>query len=110
MINHILIAVQRPCGEEKSSLGIRMAWASHAGGHDTSLLFLDDGVYNLLPQPGYNASLLKRYMEADGEVFCLRESLAGCGLTEKDLIDGVTLVGEADVADMAADADATTMF
>ncbi len=110
MINSILITVERPHGEEKAALGIRMAWASHSGGHEAQLLFMGDGVYNLLKNKGYNPYLLNRFIEAEGEVFCLESSLKAAGLSPDRLIDGVEVIDEARVAEMVADADAIAGF
>ena len=88
MIQSICVAVDRPQGVELSALGLRQAWATHSYAIETKMLFFDDGVYNLLKNPGYNAAMLNDFINEDGEVFCVRESLETRGITPDELVDG----------------------
>ncbi|MBI4806576.1 MAG: DsrE family protein [Desulfovibrio sp.] len=111
MLHSMNVVVRKAPGEEAAVLGLRAAWAvMSSGGLDTQLVYMNDGVFNLLGVPGYIGDLLGRFIEEGGEVSVLRDSMVEFGLTEKDFIEGVKVVDKEDVADMVQDADATATF
>jgi sulfur relay protein TusB/DsrH len=110
MIQSLCVVVGRPQGVELSALGLREAWAAHAYAIETRMLFFDDGIYNLLKNPGYFGSMLKDLIDENGEVFCLRESLAARGIRAEELVEGVRLISKQEVADIIEECDAVNVF
>ena len=111
MLQSMNVVVRKAPGEEAAVLGLRAAWAvMSSGGLETQLVYMEDGVFNLLGVPGYIGELLGRFIEEGGEVSALRDSIDERGLSEKDFIKGVKIVDKGDVADMVQDADATATF
>lgn len=110
MIGSLLVVVRRPKGEEFSTLGIRTAWATHAAAIDTKLLFIEDGVYNLLENPGYNTEMLKKLLNEGGRVYALRSHMEDRGLTDDGFLDGVEIISPDDVPELVEECDASTLF
>jgi sulfur relay (sulfurtransferase) DsrF/TusC family protein len=105
------VVVRKAPGEEAAILGLRAAWAVlSSGGLDTQLVYMSDGVFNLLGVPGYVGGLLERFIEEGGGVNVLRDCIEERGFSEKDFIAGVKVVDKDDIADMVQDADATATF
>lgn len=111
MLHSMNVIVRKAPGDEAAILGLRAAWAVMSnGGMDTNLLYINDGIFNLLGVPGYIGGLLERFIEEGGNVSAMRESLEERGLSQSDLIEGVTIIDKADIADAIQDADATINF
>ena len=110
MIGSICVIVRRPMGEELSAMGIRTAWATFAAAIDSNLLFIDDGVYNALGNKGYNTSMIKDYLAEGGKVYCLEKSIAERGLLEENLVDGIEIVSDEDVAEIIEEAESSAIF
>jgi len=110
MINSICVLVKRPTGEEKSAMGLRMAWAAHAGGFETTLVFMDDGVYNLIGTNEYNAEMLNNLIQEEGRVLCLQSSLDRRGRKSSEIMEGVETIQDDDLADLAAESDSVAVF
>ncbi|MEW6664214.1 MAG: DsrE family protein [Thermodesulfobacteriota bacterium] len=110
MIGNLCVMIRRPCGEEVSMCGIRTAWATHTAGLDASILLVEDGVYNGLDHPGYNAALLKQFIDQNGRVLCYRKDLLERGLSEKDILGGIDMVEAESVAEIVAESEATLTF
>jgi tRNA 2-thiouridine synthesizing protein C len=85
---------------------------------DVSLVFVDDGVYELVK--GQNTQAIgiknhsKTYRALDGydvqKLYVERESLAARGLTEDDLIVDVQVLGSAEMAALMAEQDVVLSF
>ena len=110
MIGSICILVRRPKGEESSTLGVRTAWATHMGAIDTKILFLEDGVFNLLQNPGYHTDMLKKFIDEGGKAYCVQSHLHERGLPEVGVLQGVALVSDEDVPEMLEECDAVATF
>ena len=110
MIDSICIIVKRAAGEESSTLGIRTSYATLMSALETKLLFVGDGIHNLRETPGYNNSMLKEVLKEDGEVYCSRESLEKRGLLEKDLLEGVRIIPEEEVAAIIEECESVAVF
>lgn len=110
MINSACFIVSKPLGVELSALGIRTAWACHQGGFEAKLLYVEEGVWCLTGSPGYQTSMLKDFLGADGEVFVTREDLERRGLAEDDLLEGVAVIEAGDVAAICEDCDTVNYF
>ena len=110
MIDSTCVIVRRPPGEEASSLGIRTAYATLMSAIDTKTLFIDDGIYNLLSDKGYNADMLREIIGAEGDVYCTRESMKVRGFSEEDLVEGVNMISEEEVARIIEECESVAMF
>ena len=85
---------------------------------DVSLVFLDDGVYELVR--GQDTAVIgikthsKTYRALEGydveKLYVERESLAARGLTEDDLIVDVEVLSSAEMADLMAEQDVVLSF
>ncbi|MHB1132346.1 MAG: DsrH/TusB family sulfur metabolism protein [Chloroflexota bacterium] len=110
MITSLCIVVQRPKGDELSTLALRAAWAALSSAIDVKVVCVEDGVYNLLPNPGYNSAMLADYVKEGGPVYGLRRDVEARGLDEAQFVEGVELISEAEVAELIADCEASTVF
>ena len=85
---------------------------------DVSLVFLDDGVYQLIKGQNSKGIGIKNfsptYRALEGydveKLYVERESLAARGLTEADLIVDVQVLGSAEMAALMADQDVVLSF
>ena len=111
MLSTINVVLRQAPGQEASVLGIRAAYAMlTAGGFDVRLLCLGDGVYNLLGLPGYPGELVRRFAAEGGTLHAHDEALSGRGIAAEALEDGTEVLGAAELADLVADAEATTAY
>lgn len=110
MIGSICVIVRHPKGNELSTLGIRTAWATLVGAMDSKLLYVEDGVYNLLPHPGYNTAMLKDYIGEGGPVYALKSDVEARGLDPGEFVEGVELISAEEVAELIAETEANTIF
>ncbi|MCA1988856.1 MAG: DsrE family protein [Desulfarculus sp.] len=110
MIDSVCAVLTRPRGEEKSVLGLRLAWATHMAGLGTCLLCLEDGVYNLLPGPGYPAEMLVNFIKESGRVLAAAGSLAQRHLDPSQLVEGVEVIPEAEIAALLKDHQSALVF
>ncbi len=111
MLSTINVVLRQAPGQEPSVLGIRAAYAMlTAGGFDVRLLCLGDGVYNLAGVPGYIGDLVGRFAAEGGTLHALDAALASRGLTPEALADGTEVIDAAAMADLVADAEATTAY
>lgn len=109
MINSLCVIIKQPGGLERSTLGLREAAAADRYALEIKILFIDDGVYNLLNRQGYNAALIQNLLQADVEIFCIEESLRERGLTHDSLPRNINIIPEKTVADLISDCDAVTL-
>ena len=110
MIGSICVIVRRPKGEEISTLGIRTAWAGFAAALESSLLFIEDGVYSALDNSGYNTAMIKDYVKEGGKAYCFKKSMEERGLSEDDLMDGVDILSAEEVAEIIEEAESAAIF
>lgn len=110
MIRSLCVIVRRPKGEELSTLGIRTAYAAHMGALDAKLVFVGDGVYNALSNPGYNAGMLADLLREDCPIYALGRDLAERGLDKGKVMEGVEIIGDAQVAELVAECAGVTAF
>ncbi|OLN28292.1 hypothetical protein DVDV_1673 [Desulfovibrio sp. DV] len=111
MLSTINVVLRQAPGQEASVLGIRAAYAMlTAGGFDVRLLCLGDGVYNLLGVPGYPGDLLRRFAAEGGTLHAHDEALAERGIAATALEAGTEALDAAALADLVADAEATTAY
>jgi sulfur relay protein TusB/DsrH len=110
MIGTISVIVRHAKGNELSTLGIRTAWATLSGALDCKLIYIEDGVYNLLPNPGYNTAILKDYIGEGGPVYALQSDVEARGLDPSEFVEGVELISAEQVAELIAETEANTIF
>ncbi len=111
MLSKVNVVLRKAPGAESSTLGIRAAWAMLTeGGLDVQLICLGDGVFNLGRVPGYIGGMLDRFMAEQGTVYARAGSLAERGIAAEALAEGVTVAEDEEIAEMVADADATTAY
>ena len=85
---------------------------------DVSLVFMDDGVYELVKGQNTKAIGIKNYSPTyralDGydveKLFVERESMEARGLTEADLLVPVEVLSSAEMADLMAEQDVVLSF
>jgi tRNA 2-thiouridine synthesizing protein C len=85
---------------------------------DVSLVFVDDGVYELVKGQDTKGTGIKNhsktYRALDGydveKLYVERESLAARGLTEDDLLVDVEVLGSAEMASLMAEQDVVLSF
>ena len=85
---------------------------------DVSLVFLDDGVYEIVKGQDPSATGIKNhsktYRALDGydveKLYVERESLVARGLTEGDLLVDVEVLGSAEMAALMAEQDVILSF
>jgi len=85
---------------------------------DVSLVFVDDGVYELLKGQNTKAAGIKNfsptYRALDGydveKLYVERESLEARGLTPDDLVVPVEVLSSAEMADLMAEQDVVLSF
>ena len=85
---------------------------------DVSLVFIDDGVYELVKGQNTKAIGIKNhsptYRALDGydveKLYVERESMQARGLTEADLLVEVEVLSSAEVADLMAEQDVVLTF
>lgn len=110
MIGTMCILMRKPKGEELSTLAVRTVWATFMAGVESTLLMLEDGVYNALDNPGYNSEMIKKFLEEDGAVRVHAAALAARGISKDSLIEGIELADDAQVAEMIEEAESTATF
>jgi len=99
MDNSTLI-IQRtaPYGSQFANESLDLALGFAVMDCDVAMLFVDDGVYQLLKQqaPAEQKSLAKNFaalpLYGIEQLFCDSDSLTGRGIRPEQLIDGVTLL------------------
>ena len=110
MIDSICIIVKGPMGEEATTLGIRTSYATLMSALETKLFFVGDGIHNLRETSGYNSTMLKEVLKEEGEVYCSRESLENRGLLEGDLLKGVKIIPDEEVAAIIEECESVAVF
>ena len=112
MINTVSIIVRRPLGDERAVLGIRTAYATQAGGYDTSLAMLEDGVYCLVGGlPPYLKNMINMFVESEGRLACSAHALEKRGLKPADLVfPNVDILDQDDLAELTDDSDTVNLF
>ncbi len=118
MATSILVLITKPpYGLEEAFAGLRLALAMGVNGMKTSVLMLEDGVYNAvssqkaeaLKMPS-NVDATKELYDFDVPVYVVKEDLAARGIPESKLFDGLKTVTEAQARDLLADHDTITTF
>ena len=118
MANSILVLVTKsPYGLEEAFAGLRLALAMGVNGMKTSVLMIDDGVYNavgtqkpeVVKMPS-NIEATKELYDFEIPVFVVKEDLAARGIPEPKLFEGLKIVPASDAKMLLAEHDVVTTF
>jgi len=118
MASSILVLITKaPYGLEEAFAGLRLALAMSVNGMKTSVVMLEDGVYNALGTQKPEAVRMPSNIEATKElydfdvpVYVVKEDLAARGIQESRLFDGLKVVPAQKVRELLAEHDLVTTF
>lgn len=118
MANSTLVLVTRsPYGLEEAFAGLRLALAMGVNGMKTTVLMLDDGVYNSLASQKADAVKMPSNMDATKElydfevpVYVVKEDLVARGIDELRLFEGLKVVPASKAKELLAEHDVVTTF
>jgi predicted peroxiredoxin len=112
-----MILRKPPYGDINAAEAVRHALGAASGDIKVSLVLVDGGV--LLSRKGQDdtgtgftnlESTLKDCVEMGVEVFADNLSLIDYGLKKEDIIEGVEIAGESDIAALLKEADTSMIF
>ena len=118
MASSILVLITRaPYGLEEAFAGLRLALALGVNGVKTSVVLMEDGVYNavdsqkseVLKMPS-NADATRELYDFDVQVHVVKEDLASRGIQESRLFDGLKVIPRAQLKQMLDEHDVATTF
>lgn len=118
MATSIMVLVTKPpYGLEEAFAGLRLALAMGVNGMKTSVLMLEDGVFNAigsqkaeaLKMPS-NVDATKELYDFDVPVYVVKEDLEARGIPESKLFEGLKTVSEAQARELLAEHDVVTTF
>jgi len=118
MASSILVLITKPpYGLEEAFAGLRLALAMGVNGMKTSVLFVEEGVYNavgtqkaeVLKMPS-NIDATKDLYEFDVPVYVVSEDLAARGIQEGMLFEGLKVVPATKARELMAEHDVVTTF
>lgn len=118
MASSILVLITKPpYGVEEAFAGLRLALAMGVNGQKTSVLFVEDGVYNAvgtqradaLKMPS-NIDATKELYDFDVPVYVAKEDLEDRHIPESRLFDGLKLASPAQVRKLVDEHDVITTF
>jgi len=118
MAQSLLVLITRPpYGLEEAFAGLRLGLAMAVNGMKTSVLMLEDGVFNAVGSQKPEAVKMPSNIDAtkdlydfDVSVYVVREDLQARGIPESKLFEGLKVVGSAKVKDLLAEHDVVTTF
>ena len=118
MASSILVLITKPpYGLEEAFAGLRLALAMGVNGMKTSVVMLEDGVYNAVAGQKPDAVKMPSNVEATKElydfevpVYVVKEDLDARGIPESKLFDGLKVVPAAAVRELATSHDVITTF
>ncbi len=118
MASSILVLITRaPYGLEEAFAGLRLALAMGVNGLKTSVVLMEDGVYNavgsqkpeILKMPS-NADATKDLYGFDVQVNVVKEDLASRGISETRLFEGLKVIPSSQLKQLAIEHDLVTTF
>lgn len=118
MASSILVLITKPpYGLEEAFAGLRMALAMGVNGMKTSVLFVEEGVYNAvgkqradaLRMPS-NIDATKDLYEFDVPVYVVSEDLEARGIQESRLFEGLKVIPAVKARELMAKHDVVTTF
>ena len=118
MASSTLVLITRsPYGLEEAFAGLRLALAMGVNGMKTSVLMLEDGVYNavgtqrseIVKMPS-NIEATKELYDFEIPVYVVKEDLAARGIPESRLFEGLKVVPASDAKKLLEEHDVVTTF
>jgi sulfur relay protein TusC/DsrF len=118
MATSILVLITRaPYGLEEAFAGLRLALAMGVNGMKTSVVLMEDGVYNAvasqkseaLRMPS-NADATKELYDFDVQVHVVKEDLASREISESKLFEGLKVVPSSQLKQLMNEHDLVTTF
>jgi sulfur relay (sulfurtransferase) DsrF/TusC family protein len=113
----LVLVTKAPYGLEDAFAGLRLALAMGVNGMKTSVLMMDDGVYNAVASQNSGAVGMPSNMDATKELYdfevpvcVVREDLEKRGIPESGLFEGLKPVPASEARKMLADHDVVTTF
>ena len=118
MANSILVLITKaPYGLEEAFAGLRLGLAMGVNGMKTSVLMIEDGVFNAVSTQKPEAVKMPSNIEATKElydfdvpVYVVKEDLAARGIPESKLFEGLKVVPAAQARDLLKEHDVVTTF
>jgi sulfur relay protein TusB/DsrH len=113
----LVLITKSPYGLEEAFAGLRLALAMGVNGMKTSVLMLEDGVYNALATQKSDVVKMPSNMEATKElydfdipVYVVKEDLEARGIPESKLFEGLKVVPASAARQLLSEHDVTTTF
>ncbi len=118
MAGSILVLITKaPYGLEEAFAGLRLALATGVNGMKTSVLMVEDGVFNAVGSQRSEAVRMPSNIEATKElydfdvpVYVVKEDMEARGVAESKLFDGLKVVPASLVRKLVAEHDLVTTF
>jgi len=118
MAGSILVLITKPpYGLEEAFAGLRLALAMGVNGMKTSVLMVEDGVYNAVGSQKPEAVKMPSNVEATKElydfevpVYVVKEDLEARGIPESKLFEGLRPVPASKAKELLAEHDLVTTF
>lgn len=118
MASSILVLVTKPpYGVEEAFAGLRLALAMGVNGQKTSVLFVEDGVYNAVSTQRADALKMPSNIEATKElydfdvpVYVAKKDLEARNISIPNIFDGLKVVSPAEVRALIDSYDVITTF
>jgi sulfur relay protein TusB/DsrH len=118
MASSVLVLITRaPYGLEETFAGLRLALAMGVNGVKTSVVMMEDGVYNALRSQKSEVLKMPSNMDATRELYdfdvkvsVVREDLAPRGIGEDGLFEGLSVISRAQLRQMVIEHDVVTTF
>lgn len=118
MAESILVLITRPpYGLEEAFAGLRLALAIAVNGMKTTVLMMEDGVFNAVATQKPEAVKMPSNVEATKDlydfevpVYVVKEDLQAREIPESNLFDGLKVIEVAKVKDLLAENDLITTF
>ena len=118
MANSTLVLITKaPYGLEEAFAGLRLALAMAVNGMKTSVVMLDDGVYNSLGTQKSDAVKMPSNLEAakelfdfDVPVYVIADDLAARGIQESQVYEGLKIIHTPTLRELMSSHDVVTTF
>jgi len=113
----LVLVTKAPYGLEEAFAGLRLALAMGVNGMKTSVLMMEDGVFNAVSTQKPEAVKMPSNIEATKElydfevpVYVVMEDLTARGIPESKLFEGLKVVPAAKAKDLLAEHEVVTTF
>ena len=118
MANSVLVLITKsPYGFEEAFAGLRLALAMGVNGMKTSVLMMEDGVFNSLGTQKSEAVKMPSNIEATKElydfeipVYVVKEDLEARAIAESKLFDGLKVIPASKAKELLAEYEVVTTF